>query len=163
MPRIYPPSSVVAAARLMYVGAAGAVLNGIVAAAAAAAYVHNTAEKLANVSQNYIAFWTRFDASLAIFFGLAWTGLWLWMAYANRRGRSWARILSTVLFAIDTLALPWTIIEVPSPAKTVLVLLLWPVSLAAAVLLWVGPSNAYFAYFAAMRRPANPYPPPYPR
>ena len=31
--------------------------------------------------------------------------LWLWMARANGQGRNWARILSTVLFALATLEL----------------------------------------------------------
>ena len=32
-------------------------------------------------------------------------GLWLWMAWANRRGRNWARIVSAVFFGINTLDL----------------------------------------------------------
>jgi hypothetical protein len=30
------------------------------------------------------------------------TGLWLWMAWANKRGRSWARITATVFFGLLT-------------------------------------------------------------
>ena len=32
-------------------------------------------------------------------------GLWLWMARTTSQGRSWARILSTVLFGLATLEL----------------------------------------------------------
>jgi len=38
-----------------------------------------------------------------VVFSLAWVALWLWMARANGRGRSWARIVSTVLFGWLTL------------------------------------------------------------
>lgn len=40
-----------------------------------------------------------------VVFGLAWVALWLWMAWANGRGRNWARILSTVAFVWLTLSL----------------------------------------------------------
>ena len=35
--------------------------------------------------------------------GLIGIGLWLWMAQKNKAGKNWARITSTVFFAIDTL------------------------------------------------------------
>ena len=38
-------------------------------------------------------------------FGLAVIALWLWMARANGQGRTWARVLSTVLFGLATLQL----------------------------------------------------------
>jgi hypothetical protein len=41
--------------------------------------------------------------TLAMVFGLAVIGLWLWMARANGQGRNWARILPTVLFGLATL------------------------------------------------------------
>ena len=37
--------------------------------------------------------------------GVIAVGLWLWMAWANGRGRRWARIVATVFFAINTLDL----------------------------------------------------------
>ena len=35
--------------------------------------------------------------------GLIGIGLWIWMAQSNKAGKNWARITSTVFFAIDTL------------------------------------------------------------
>jgi hypothetical protein len=159
MPGIHPPSSVAAAVGLMYAGAASAVLNAIVGSAAVYSVVHSKLEMQPNVNQNGVNAGTAFDVTLAICFGLAGTGLWLWMAYANGKGRSWARILSTVLFALLTLDLPLSFSNVPVTASRATEVIQWSLALAALVLLWVGPSNAYFA---AMRRPANPYPPPYP-
>jgi Protein kinase domain len=159
MRRIYPPSSVAAAVGLMYAGAASAVLNAIVGSAAVSSVVHNKLEELPNVNQNAVTVGTTFDATLTICSGLVGTGLWLWMAHANRNGRSWARILSTVLFAVLTLGLLFSLSSIPVTAARATALTQWALALAALVLLWVGSSNAYFA---AMRRPANPYPPPYP-
>jgi hypothetical protein len=49
--------------------------------------------------------------------GLGVIALWLWMARANGRGRNWARILSTVLFALTTLQLLQRHLQPPgSPA-----------------------------------------------
>ena len=41
--------------------------------------------------------------TLEIVLGLVAAALWLWMARANGHGRSWARILATVLFGLATL------------------------------------------------------------
>jgi hypothetical protein len=155
-PGPFPPSSVVAAVGLMYAGAASAVLNAIVGSVAVYGVIHNILEKRPNTSQAAVTTGTAFDVTLTIFFGLAGTGLWLWMAYANRNGRSWARILSTVLFAVLTVSLPLAFLEVPVFAARVTSLLQWALALSALVLLWVAPSNAYFA---AMRQPADLYPP----
>ncbi len=35
--------------------------------------------------------------------GLIGIALWLWMAQSNKAGKNWARIISTVFFAIDTI------------------------------------------------------------
>jgi hypothetical protein len=159
MPASYRPSSVAAAVGLMYAGAASAVLNAIVGSAAVYSVAHNKLEDLPNVTQNWLRVGPALDATVTIFFGLVGTGLWLWMAHANRNGRSWARILSTVLFAVLTLGLLLSLHSNPVIAARATALIQWALALAALVLLWVAPSNAYFA---AMRRPARPYPPPYP-
>jgi serine/threonine protein kinase len=152
MPGSHPPSSVIQAIQLMYAGAASAVLNAIVGSVVGYGVVHNMLERQPNVNQAAVTEGTAFDVTVTIFFGLAGTALWLWMAYASRHGRSWARILSTVLFALLTLSLPLSFIEVPDIWTRLTGLIQWALGLAALVLLWVGPSNAYFA---AMRRLAD--------
>jgi len=159
MPGSYRPSSVAAAVGLMYAGAASAVLNTIVGSAAVYSVARNKLEELPTVTQNWLTVGPALDATVTIFAGLVGTGLWLWMAHANRNGRSWARILSTVLFAVLTLGLLLSLHSDPVKAARATALIQWALALAALVLLWVAPSNAYFA---AMRRPANPYPPRYP-
>jgi hypothetical protein len=149
MPGPQPPSSVIRAVQVMYAGAVSAVLNAIVGSVVGYGVVHNMLEKQPNVNQTGVTEGTAFDVTVTIFFGLAGTALWLWMAYTNRNGRPWARILSTVLFALLTLSLPLSFIEVPDIWTRLTGLIQWGLGLAALVLLWIGPSNAYFA---AMRR-----------
>jgi serine/threonine protein kinase len=156
-PSLSPPSSIVNAVRLMYAGAAGAVVNAIVGSVAVYSIVHSFYAKYRNVSPSTVTNVTAFDVTLNIVVGLAGTVLWLWMAHTNRGGRSWARILSTVLFAALTLTLPLTFIQVPYALVRVIVLAQWVLALAALVLLWVRPSSEFFAM---MRRPANPPPVP---
>jgi len=148
-PEFYPPSAVTAAVRLMYAGAASAVLNVIVGCVAVYGVVHNTAVNLPNGDQATITTGTAFNVTVTVLFGLAGTGLWLWMAYANRRGRPRARILSTVLFAVLTLSLPLSFIEISVIAARVTGLIQWALAFAALVLLWARPSNAYFVAMRA--------------
>jgi hypothetical protein len=49
-----------------------------------------------------------------IVFGLIGVGLWLWMASATGRGRSWARVVATVFFGLSVLGLLSTVIQ-PGP------------------------------------------------
>lgn len=42
----------------------------------------------------------------AIFVGIVAALIWLWIAWKNRAGRNWARIVATVLFALSCLGLP---------------------------------------------------------
>jgi hypothetical protein len=87
--------------------------------------------------------------------------LWLWMASANRAGRRWARITSTVFFGIDCLfmllllAVLRTLLHLAedlggSVPTIVMVAVLaglcsWVLNLATIVLLWRKESSAYYA------------------
>jgi len=85
-------------------------------------------------------------------------GLWIWMAMANRAGKSWARITATVFFGIDCLGLllllagVGIVMHAVAPSlKFVLVLavlagvLTWVVGLVTIVLLWKRESSEYYA------------------
>jgi hypothetical protein len=89
-----------------------------------------------------------------IIFGLAVIALWLWMARANGQGRNWARILSTVLFALATLQLPGAFTQPVSHAgfgATVLyyssIVLFAAAWLAAAAVVWLLWRPACCAFF----------------
>jgi len=85
-------------------------------------------------------------------------GLWLWMARANKEGKSWARVTSTVFFGIDCLAVLLLLVAIlvtlhsVSPSvKTILLLsglasiVIWAVGLATIILLWRRESSEYYA------------------
>jgi ABC-type transport system involved in cytochrome bd biosynthesis fused ATPase/permease subunit len=90
---------------------------------------------------------SHYDAyiiGLAVVSGVIGIALWLWMARASSQGKNWARIVSTVLFALATLDL----FGVLSQPKTVLGLifpvLTWLVGLGAVVFLWRRESGEFF-------------------
>ena len=85
-------------------------------------------------------------------------GLWVWMARANKEGKSWARITSTVFIGIDSLivlvllAVLLATLHSASPSvKTILLLsglagiVTWAIGLAAVILLWRRESSEYYA------------------
>jgi hypothetical protein len=105
--------------------------------------------------------------TLGVAFGLVQVILWLWMARANGRGRSWARIVFTVLFGLATLRLimarphyqggylahfdvgghTYSVIHSVFGATVLGVIvpvLLWLTGLAAVWLLWRPASGAFF-------------------
>ena len=89
-----------------------------------------------------------------IAFGLAGIALWLWMARASGQGKSWARIVSTVLFGLAALQLRGAFTQPVSHAgsgatvlyygATLLFLAAWLARAAAVWLLWRPASSAFF-------------------
>ena len=79
--------------------------------------------------------------------GLIAAGLWIWLARSSRAGKSWARVVSTVLFAISTIS---AFVSVGGRALTtgdatrIYGFVVWIVGLAAIVLLWQRASSDYF-------------------
>jgi hypothetical protein len=68
--------------------------------------------------------------------GVIGIGLWLWMAWANGRGLSWARVVSAVFFGINTLDLLLSIVLVHGVATLIIGIVTWLVGLAAIVLIF---------------------------
>jgi hypothetical protein len=106
--------------------------------------------------------------TVGILVGLIVPAVWLWMARANKRGRNWARIVSTVLFCWATLQLLGAFtalpviharpgVEVPSLLGGMLA---WLLGGAAVWLLWRPDSSAFFkARDFVHVPPARPMPP----
>jgi hypothetical protein len=142
--RIQPPNSVRNAVKLMYAGAALEVVALIVAlltrssfkSAILKAHPGYTAAQL-NTAENGRVVSLAIGAVITI-------GLWLWMAWANGRGRNWARIVSAVLFGINTLDLIVSIAVVRAAATDIVGVVIWLVGLAAIVLLFRKESGPYF-------------------
>jgi len=68
---------------------------------------------------------------------------WLWMAWKNKSGRSWARVLSAVLFGLCCIATP---LDLGSGAveSRVLSVVIWLVALAATIQLWQRESRPFY-------------------
>src|SRR5262245_59470028 len=100
-----PPQPVLTAVKLMYAGAGISAISFIVGLTTLGSLKQaiRTADLSLTTSQINTA--VTFALVVAGFFGLLGIGLWLWMAWANRSGKKWARIVATVLFGIDTLGL----------------------------------------------------------
>ena len=146
------PAPVLTAVKLMYAGAAVSVAGLIIGLALiivdidVAARGQFLGHSLAAQKPLVITVW--------MVFGLVMIALWLWMARANGQGRTWARIVSTVLFGLATLQLPGGFTQPVSDAGfgatvlyyggTVLFVAAWLVGAAAVWLLWRPASSAFF-------------------
>jgi hypothetical protein len=145
-----PPTPVLQAVKLMYAGAAVSAISLIVTLATIGSLktaIHNadpslSADKLHSAEVAAVA--------VAIIFGLIGIGLWLWMAYANKGGKNWARITATVFFGLDTLSVLTGFRQAEPVFSRVISLLIWLIGLGAIILLYQRPSSEYFA--AAKRR-----------
>ncbi len=91
--------------------------------------------------------------TLVILAGVALIALWLWMARATSQGKNWARILSTVLFGLATLALLSALegIGKDGVAQAFFAALTWLSGLAAVWMLWRPASSAFFKSAREMR------------
>jgi ABC-type sugar transport system permease subunit len=78
--------------------------------------------------------------------------LWVWMARQNQRGRSWARVVATVLFGINTIDLLGSLALVrhgttlaAGVPTLVIGVIIWLIGLAAILLLFRKDASAYYA------------------
>jgi phosphate/sulfate permease len=138
-----PPASVVNAVRLMYAGAAVIIVDAIVSFASVSTFetdVHKIDSKLTPQQVNQGA-----DALViySVIFAVVVAGLWLWMAWANKGPRSWARIVSSVLFGLGTLYMLLTVAESGS-IGSIFPVVEWLIGAAALYLLWRPDSTAFF-------------------
>jgi hypothetical protein len=139
-----PPATIVNAVKLMYLGAAVSVVSLIVSLATAGGLksaIRKAQPKLTPAQVNNTA---TFLITATVISGLLGAGLWLWMAWANKRGRSWARIVSSVFFGIATLD---TVVGITRPGDLltrIITVVIWVIGVGAIVLLWRPESSAYY-------------------
>ncbi|MGE5291673.1 MAG: hypothetical protein ACM3ML_31625 [Micromonosporaceae bacterium] len=138
------PRAIRNAVTLMYVGAAVSIVSLIIGLATAGglksairkAQPHLTTAQVNNTATSIIA--------ATVITGLLGAGLWLWMAWANKRGRSWARILSSVFFGIATLDSATAVTRPGDLFGKIITVAIWVVGVGAIVGLWLPESNAYY-------------------
>jgi hypothetical protein len=139
------PASVVMAVRLMYAGAVVSGLSLIVSLATIGSLrtsLRKSNPRL-NASQLH-TLQTGFVVALVVF-GLIGIGLWVLMALMNRAGKSWARIVASVLFALNTLLLLLSFAQGGISAGSLVSILTWLIGAGAITYLWRKDSSAYFA------------------
>jgi hypothetical protein len=139
------PKPVLTAAKLMYAGAIisaitfviGLVTVGSTRTALKKAYPKYTAHQVSTL--------VTFDVTVGIIVGLLSVGLWIFIARGCLRGRNWARMTGTVLFALDTLLILLSVSRLTVGAAFLIDLVIWLIGLGVVVLLWRKESSAFFA------------------
>ncbi len=138
------PASIQSAVKLMYAGAVISLVSLVISLSDTSGNKAAIHKARPNLTATQVSQLNTFIITLAIVSGLIGVGLWLFMARANGQGKNWARILSTVLFALATLDLfgvfsqPFTALGLVFPVLT------WLVGLGAIYLIWRPDSTAFY-------------------
>ncbi len=118
------PASIAQAVKLMYVGAALSLLSilvGLLARNELRKAVEDASAKQATpMSPSQVDAAVTLGMVSAVVAGLIGVALWLWMARANGRGRSWARIVATVLWVIQLISLLASFVRPTAGLATIL-------------------------------------------
>jgi peptidoglycan/LPS O-acetylase OafA/YrhL len=135
------PGSMVTAVRLMYAGAAYALIYAIGFVVVVSSFIKHhpdTTVGRAGLAATSVPL---------IFASLVEIALWLWIIRACRNRRKWARVTGTVLFGLHTLIALGVLVNsrpVIGPTK-LLTLIGWLIACGAVVFLWQRPSSAFFS------------------
>jgi hypothetical protein len=138
------PPSVLNAVKLMYVGAAVSTVSLVITLADIGGLKAAIKKAKPTWTATQVNQYDRLIISLAIVSGLIGVALWLWMSWANKNGKSWARIVSTVLFCLATLDLVGVFGQPSTAIALIFPVLTWLVGLGAVFLLWRPDASAFF-------------------
>lgn len=135
----------------MYAGAALSVVELILVLATAGnlraaiqhAYPHYSASRVHGIEMSYVT-----SAAVA---QIVATGLWVFLAWANRGGRSWARLAASALFALNSLQLVYVFRQPSVSLGLAVYVATWLVGLGAVALLWRRESSDFYLDCAARR------------
>ncbi len=139
-----PPRTVLNAVRLMYAGAVLEVLALIIALVTRGSLKSVIFKRHPNYTSAQLHT-AEFARTIPLIIGaLIAIGLWLWMAWANGRGRSWARAVSAVFFGINTVDLLISFSLTHAAATLIIGLVIWLVGLAVIVLIFSKDSGPFY-------------------
>jgi hypothetical protein len=139
-----PPNSVQTAVRLMYAGAGISAISFILGLVTIGSVRHTLEKQYPSYSASKISALVNAEIVIVVVAGIIGVGLWLWMGWANKRGKNWARITGTVFFGLYTLDLIFVAARSASGISTVFAIVTWLVGLGATIMLWRRDSTAYF-------------------
>jgi sugar phosphate permease len=142
-----PPPSIRKAVGFIYAGAAVQALSAILDIAVVRGRIQSllTTASATPLTASQLNRAEALTVGILILAGLVGALLWIWMAIKNRAGRRWARNLSTVFFAIFTVAL---VVSLPQPVAVgykILPAAGWLTGLLAIVLLWQAEASDFYA------------------
>jgi hypothetical protein len=132
--QVEQPPSIVTAVRLMWVGAGLSALGILFTLFQTDAIRDQVEEDNPSFTSSEVDTAVSVGIGFAVVFGLIGVGLWLWMASANGQGKSWARIVATVLGALNVVGAVFSLAVNPATLLSVLVTI---VSLILAVVILV--------------------------
>lgn len=142
------PPSIKTAVMLMRVGAALSVVGVLVALLTLSTLKDQVRQQLQDQgtftnSELDSAFGVA--VGIVIVTGLIGVALWLWMASANGKGKSWARVVATILGVINVLTFLFSVSQGTTPTLSLIVgVLNVVVGVAALVFLYKSDSSAYY-------------------
>ena len=151
------PSSISTAVKLMYAGAVLSVLSLIYSFTTLGNLKDDIRTELmkndTSVSQSTIDAAYAVTITIAVIFGLIGALLWVWMAWKNGQGRSWARVVATILGVFNVLGLLFTAVGSNSETVTVISSVISVVlAVIILVLLWKKESSDFYSAAEASRR-----------
>lgn len=157
-----PPQTVLTAFYLMLAAAAANVV-GLFVGLAQLPTAREEARQASDgvLSDQQIDLIVNITVGVSVLIEVISVGLWIWLAFAIRSGKNWARITGTVLFGLYSASILFSLVNVQSSAAAALAIsvLGWLLAVAVTVLIWAGPARTYFR----PAQPQLPYPPaPYP-
>ena len=145
------PQSVTRAVQVMYVGAVASLIGIVIELLlrhSLRSYIADHATRNGKrLTATQVADTYHAELVVLVVVGLIGIALWIWMAQMNKRGRNWARITSTVFFALDTLGAIGGLAGGSlsgGNANRFYGLVVWVIGGIAIILLWQRSSTEYF-------------------
>lgn len=152
---VAPPKSILNAVKLMYVGAAMSLLGIVLAFVQKGEVEDQVRDRLQEDGKSLSDLDSIVNVAMisSVVFGLIGVALWIAMAKTNEAGKSWARIVATVLGALAILSFLGTFAQgTATPLGVVVSLISLVLAVAILILLWRKDSSAYYAAKSAPRR-----------
>lgn len=147
--RLPQPNSLRLAVRLMQAGGVIAVLNGLSVLLLRGTFRDQLEDQ--DLSGSEIDTAVNVAVAFGLIFGLLGAALWFWMAFANGKGKKWARVVATVLFAISVLSFLASFAQEQTIVSRLLGIVVFLIGLGAIVLMYRPESSRYYEQESAPR------------
>jgi len=139
-----PPGSVLNAVKLMYAGAALSGLGIVISLVTIGSLKSAIKAHDPNFTTTQLHAAEAVAIGSVVVGGLIAIGLWLWMAWANGKGRNWARILSSVFFGINTLDVLILLGQPHAVISVIFSVIVWLVGGGAILFIWSKQSAPFY-------------------